>query len=148
MRWEGMRSAVYLDVRGLPTIGVGHLLTHDELTSGKIYIRNQYVRYYHGLTKDQVLTLFRQDLMAYEYVVSDAVIVPLKVHEFDVLCSFSFNVGLEAFKRSTLLRVLNQGEYANVPHQIRRWIYAGGEKIDGLVMRRRREADIWEKGYG
>ena len=55
-QWEGIETKVYRDVAGLPTIGVGHLLTKDELTSGKIVINGQQVKYGDGLTLQRYLT--------------------------------------------------------------------------------------------
>ncbi len=49
--WEGVELNVYRDVADLPTIGVGHLLTRDELTSGKISIQGELIKYADGLTK-------------------------------------------------------------------------------------------------
>lgn len=55
--WEGLELKLYKDVAGLPTIGVGHLLTRSELTSGKIIINSVAVRYADGITKQQALDL-------------------------------------------------------------------------------------------
>ena len=54
-QWEGIELKMYKDVAGLPTIGVGHLLTQDELSSGKILIQDKVARYADGLTKNQVI---------------------------------------------------------------------------------------------
>jgi lysozyme len=142
--WEGMRLTVYKDVAGFPTIGVGHLLTKDERSSGKIFINGEAVRYAGGLTEQQALDLLAQELTVFEEAVSKAVTVPLTQNQFDALVSFSYNVGLNAFKNSTLLKLLNQGKYAEVPAQLRRWIYAGGKKCKGLVNRREKEVEMWE----
>lgn len=53
---------MYKDVAGLPTIGVGHLLTQDVLSSGKILIHDKIARYADGLTKKQVIQLLAQDV--------------------------------------------------------------------------------------
>jgi hypothetical protein len=52
--------------------------------------------------------------------------------------------GAAAFRNSTLLKLLNQGKYAEVPAQLRRWIYAGGKKCKGLANRREKEVEMWE----
>ncbi len=141
--WEGFKSKVYKDAAGLPTIGVGHLLTRSELTSGKIIIKGETVRYAAGLTKDQVEDLLGQDLQGKEEAVNDGVKVKLNQNQFDALVSFCFNVGSAAFKDSTLLRLLNQGDYGSVPAQLRRWVHCGGEVVDGLVNRRKHEIELW-----
>ena len=142
-QWEGFETNVYLDSAGLKTIGVGHLLTKDELSSGKIIINGEAVKYANGLTKEQVLELLGQDLKRFDQAACDGVTVALKQYQFDALVSFSFNVGVSAFKNSTLLRVLNEGKYDEVPGQLRRWVFSGGNKVQGLVNRRENEVKLW-----
>ena len=141
--WEGVELNVYRDVADLPTIGVGHLLTRDELTSGKIFIRGELIKYADGLTRKQVIDLLGQDLRRFEEVINERVRVDLKQTQFDALVSFSFNVGGYAFRNSTLLKLLNQGKYNEVPNQLRRWVYSGGQKVQGLANRREKEIELW-----
>ncbi len=141
--WEGVRLSVYNDVAGLPTIGVGHLLTKEEIESKKIAIDGQIVDYTQGLTRQQVLDLLAQDLGRFEEAVRKAVQVPLNQNQFDALVSFAFNVGTQAFKGSTLVKVLNQGHFGDVPAQLRRWVKAGGKTAEGLVNRRENEINLW-----
>ena len=143
-QWEGTILDVYNDAAGLPTIGVGHLLTRDELTSGKIYIQGQLVRYTNGLTPQQALDLLGQDLDKFERVVDESVTVNLSQNQFDALVSFAFNVGGGAFKDSSLLKLLNQGQYNQVPDQLQRWTRAGGRVVQGLVNRRENEIKLWK----
>lgn len=145
-QWEGFKRTVYKDVAGLPTIGVGHLLTRNELSSGKIIIANETVRYNDGLTEQQVYDLLDQDLDPAEGVVNESVRVSLSQNQFDALVSFAFNVGTSAFRNSTLLKRLNAGEYAEVPAQLRRWVHAGGKTVKGLVIRRNHEIELWNRG--
>ncbi len=142
-QWEGFRNKVYDDAAGLPTIGVGHLLTQEENSSGKITINGQPIDYSQGLTDQQVMDLLAQDLVRFEQVVQNEVRVELNQNQFDALVSFSFNVGTQAFKSSTLLRVLNDGQYDEVPNQLRRWVKADGKTIQGLVNRRENEINLW-----
>jgi lysozyme len=141
--WEGFETRVYKDSAGLPTIGVGHLLTQDERSSGKIIINGQTVRYSNGITKQQVYDLLDQDLNRFEDVVNQRVTVPLEQSQFDALVSFSFNVGVGAFKNSTLLKRLNAGDYADVPNQLGRWVHSGGRVVQGLINRREHEIQLW-----
>ncbi len=142
-RSEAVKTAMYRDVAGLPTIGVGHLLTRSELASGKLHIEDQVVDWTRGLTLPQVNDLLRADLDWAELAVSNGVRVVLTGGQFDALVSFTFNVGAEAFRHSTLLRQLNAGDYVSVPAQLRRWIHAGGEESAGLVHRREEEIRLW-----
>jgi lysozyme len=141
--WEGFETQVYKDVAGLPTIGVGHLLTQDERSSGKIEITGQAVRYSNGITEQQVYDLLDQDLDRFEETVNQRVKVPLEQNQFDALVSFSFNVGVGAFSDSTLLKRLNARDHAEVPNQLRRWVRSGGQVVRGLVNRRELEIQLW-----
>ena len=142
--WEGLRTEVYDDAAGLPTIGVGHLLTKNERDTGRITIKGQAVDYQQGLSEQQVLDLLAQDLERFEAAVNDGVQVALNQNQYDALVSFAFNVGRQAFKSSTLLKKLNQGLYDEVPAQLRRWNKAGGNVIQGLVNRREKEIALWQ----
>jgi lysozyme len=142
-QWEGFELEVYNDSAGLPTIGVGHLLTKSELSSGKIVIKGVPVKYAGGLTNQQALDLLSQDVRPAEQTVTNGVKVSLNQNQFDTLVSFTFNVGGGAFTSSTLLKVLNQGQYAQVPDQLRRWTRAGGRVVQGLVNRRENEIKLW-----
>jgi lysozyme len=142
-QWEGSRSHVYQDAVGNDTIGVGHLLTDQDLQTGQIIINGVPVNYYDGLTENQIFDLLAQDLEQFEQAVTNKVTVPLNQNQFDVLTSFAFNVGIGNFSRSTLLKVLNQGRYEQVPYELRRWTTADGQELPGLVKRRNNEIQLW-----
>ena len=141
--WEGFKQTVYKDSAGLPTIGTGHLLTKSELSSGKITINGVPVSYENGLTEQQVTDLLAQDVQPAAAAVNNNVKVPLDQNQFDALVSFTFNVGVGAFTGSTLLKLLNQGQYDQVPDQLLRWTRAGGQVVQGLVNRRNNEIKLW-----
>jgi len=79
-------------------------------------------------------------------VIEREVKVDLTQGQMDALADFIFNVGAGAFRESTLLRVLNFGEYNRVPDELRRWIYANGEPNEGLKARREGEVILWNGG--
>ena len=142
-QWEGRRLYVYLDSGGAPTIGIGHLLTRAERRSGKLCIDGATVHYHHGLTIPQCDILLEEDLGPIFQAVDDHVDVPLTPHQRDALILFTFNVGMAAFAGSTLLRLLNQEDYAAVPTQLRRWVYDNGVVVQGLRNRREAEIALW-----
>ena len=127
--WEGCVLHPYKDAAGLLTIGVGHLIQPSE-TFGTI-------------TLDHALDILANDLIRFEEAVNKYVTVPLEQNQFDALVSFAFNVGVGAFKSSTLLKKLNVGFYESIPDQMLRWTKAGGKKLDGLVTRRKNEIELW-----
>ena len=135
-REEGIVLQIYKDPVGLPTIGVGHLLTREEKIGGK---------FARGITRDEALDLLRKDASYAEDVINRAVKVPLNQNQFDALCSMVFNIGTGAFQKSTLLKILNAGDYDGVPKQIVKWVRAGGKILPGLVSRRKNEIMLWQK---
>jgi len=146
---EGSEALPYQDSAGLWTIGVGHLLTKSELLSGKIRLSSfGLVEYGREPWPDEwVKTLLHDDLAGVETAIRRQVDVRLSQAQYDALCCWVFNVGVAAFAASTLLKRLNFYRYAEVPEQMRRWVYAGGKVIGGLKNRREREAMMWDGHY-
>ena len=142
-QWEGFKTQVYLDSAGLPTIGVGHLLTQDERASGQIRIGGVAVGTAAGLSEMLVSQLLSQDLGRFESAVTSLVIVDLQQNQYDALVSFAFNLGSTTLKTSTLLRELNAGNYDAVPTQLRRFVNSDGHPVPGLVNRRENEVKLW-----
>ena len=140
---EGIQRHFYLDVANYATIGIGHLLTQSERMSGKITIAGRSIEWRLGLTDLQCLQLLSQDVAKREKAVRDLVTTPINQHQFDALVVFVFNIGRGAFRRSTLLRLLNQGHYDAVPDQMRRWVYADGKVVEGLRVRREATIKLW-----
>ena len=71
------------------------------------------------------------------------VTVELNQNQYDTMVSWVYNLGGGNLKASTLLRVLNQGEFDGVPAQIMRWNKAGVKVLEGLTRRRQAEADLF-----
>jgi lysozyme len=141
---EDACNQLYNDVAGKATIGVGHLLTREEVDSGLIRICGVMVDFSQGLSDQQVMDLLEQDLATFENAVNDAVHVPLSQNQFDALVSFVFNVGIGAFRDSTLLKVVNRQQFSEVPAELLRWVRSGGKVIKGLGNRRKKEIELWE----
>jgi lysozyme len=129
-QYEGFSAVSYSDVAGKQTIGYGHLITAGE-------------KLLH-LSEDEAEGLLRADLALAEKAVSDLVLTPLSQCEFDALVSFVFNLGRNAFKNSTMLRLLNKGDLDAAAQQFERWNQAGGNVVAGLTRRRRMERAMFE----
>jgi len=143
---EGIEYEPYRDSAGLLTVGCGHLLTRDELSSGKIQCEDQIIRWKDGpLTDDEINSLLQEDVGWAEAAVDRAIQVGLTQNQFDSLVLFCFNIGANAFRESTLCKLLNEGNYTAVPDQMMRWCYAGGRVVRGLQTRRAREVALWNK---
>jgi lysozyme len=144
---EGVEPEPYRDSAGLLTVGAGHCLTKDELSSGKIQCGDQIIRWKDGPLSDaEIDALLAEDVGWAEATVTACVHVPLSQSQFDSLVLLCYNIGPNAFRNSTLCRVLNDGNYASIPAQMRRWCHAGGQVVPGLVTRRAREAALWQAG--
>lgn len=64
--------------------------------------------------------------------------------KYDALVDFAYNLGLGNLKQSTLLRKIKEGTpTGDIQEQFRRWVYAGGKVLKGLVKRREWEARRW-----
>ncbi|MNQ87056.1 Lysozyme RrrD [compost metagenome] len=77
--------------------------------------------------------------MQYEKGVEQSVVVLFTQEQFDALVSFTYNLGINALKGSTLLRKLNSGDYEGAADEFLKWNKAGGKILSGLT--RRREAE-------
>ena len=140
---ECLSNKAYIDIAGKKTIGIGHLLNAEELLTSKVRINGAYVDYSLGLTTKQCYDLCRQDLEKFCEAVDGIINVDLSQNQFDALVIFCYNVGIDAFKRSTLLKLLNDGDYKSVPEQLMRWTKAGGKQSNGLINRRKAEIMLW-----
>lgn len=133
---EGCRLSTYLDSAGIPTIGIGHLITPSEKTNGTFNIPLSGV--------DSALNLLAEDIEKTERLMDKIVgDLSLPQHQIDALLSFSFNVGAGAFSRSTLNALLHDGNTDECVKQFSRWVYAGNKPYAGLVKRRVVEAGLF-----
>jgi len=129
-RWEGLRVNAYLCPANVWTIGYGHTKT---ARPGLV------------ITHSEAERLLKQDLEVYEKAVRDYTKVPLTQSQFDALVSFTYNVGVGAFKGSTLLRLLNRNDYEGAANQFCRWVRGGGRELPGLVNRRKDEYKLFTR---
>ena len=125
MMMEGLRLTAYRDAAGVPTIGYGH-------TRG--------VRMGDRISEDWARKLLRQDVAEVERQVK-AMRVASSEGQLDALVSFAFNVGIGRLRRSTLLRLIREGgTKLQIQREFKRWVYAGGQRLRGLELRREWEA--------
>ena len=123
-RFEGVRLTAYQDQVGVWTIGYGH-------TRG--------VRPGDTCTLEQAQAWLLEDIAICEQDVNTHVKVPLTQGEFDALVDFAFNLGCASLNGSTLLRLLNAGDYHGAAAEFERWDHAGGKAVAGLLRRRQAE---------
>lgn len=122
---EGYRDNAYIPIAGdVPTIGFG-------TTTG--------VKLGDRTTPEKALTVALRDVQGFEGAIKECVTVPLAQHEYDAFVSLSYNIGSNAFCRSTLVRRLNAGDYVGACNQILRWDHFKGKPLAGLTKRRQEE---------
>lgn len=138
-QWEGCFLKAYhgaADRPGLLTIGYGHT---DAAGPPKVYAGQR-------ITAREAETILKNDLSKVEDAVERLVKVKLNDNQFATLVSFVFNVGEGNFRKSTLLRKLNAGDYESVPSELMKWTQANGKRVQGLANRRAAEAGLWVRG--
>jgi lysozyme len=95
----------------------------------------------------QVFEFLTYDLAAAESAVASAVIPFIPQQKFDALVDFTYNLGILAFKNSTLLKVINKNPGdLSIEKQFNRWIIAGGKPLAGLIRRRQSESWLYFNG--
>lgn len=126
--FEGVKLTAYPDpgTGGKPyTIGFGTTL-----------IKGQPVEPGMKITLDQAEMYFEEDLKDFEDSVRKLVKVPITQNQFDALVSLTYNIGLNAFGDSTLLKYLNSEKYGAAADEFLRWNRSGGRVMKGLSDRR------------
>lgn len=131
--FEGLKLSAYDDDTGVWTIGYGT----TRYPNGKRVSQGD------RCSLEQAKTYMQHDLKIFERAVNSAVKVPLKQNQFDALVSLTYNIGVGAFKNSTLLKKLNLGDYQEAANQFDVWVNAGGKRLQGLVNRRAMEKKIF-----
>ena len=127
-KYEGFRSKAYRCSANVLTIGFGHTLN---------------VKSTDVISLDEAECFLRQDVEFAEKEVNRHNL-NINQNKFDALVSFVFNLGAGNFARSTLLRKIKSNPNdPTIRKEFERWIYAGGKILNGLVRRRKEEADLY-----
>lgn len=98
------------------------------------------------ITEAEADAKLRDDLFDSERCVDLYVTVPLTRNQHAALVSFVFNLGCGNFASSTMLGLLNAGDYQGASHQFARWNRASGRVLTGLVLRRDAERQMFNQG--
>ena len=130
-KFEGMILRGYKDPVGIVTACAGHTKT---AVLGKPY------------TIEECNKLLDEDLAVHAAGTMACIKVPTTVGERAAYVSFTYNVGVGAFCKSTMARKLNAGDYRGACDELLRWTKAGGKELKGLVRRRQAERDICLQG--
>lgn len=124
---EGSRSNAYRDSKGLYTIGVGHLIKPNEKELK-----------YKTLTQQQIIQLFKEDIKSCNDAIHEVVPYGLTAYQHDALLSFCFNIGVDNFKRSTVIRHIRDHNIKGAADAFMLW-----NKPAVLEDRRKKEREIF-----
>ena len=127
--FEGLKLTAYICPAGVLTIGYGHT-GKDVKPSMKIDIFDAEI-------------LLKNDVARFEDSVNTLVDVNMTQGQFDALVSFCYNLGASALKGSTLLKLLNSGDYDAAGGQFIRWNKCKGRELAGLTARREAEQELY-----
>lgn len=134
-QFEGLRLVGYMPTpNDVPTCGYGSTRIH-----GRKVILGEHI------TIEEAQEQLELDLLQFEDVINNSVKTPLTQNQFDALVSFTYNVGSGNFKSSTLLKLLNAGNYKGAADQFVRWNKQAGKELPGLTKRRLMEKDLFLK---
>lgn len=126
--FEGLRLKSYQDSVGVWTIGYG---TTRGIGPGMT------------ITAEQAERMLQNDMIRFEPDIERLVKVLLSQSQWDALMSFTYNLGAANLGSSTLLKLLNAGDYAGAAEQFPRWNKAGDKVLAGLTKRRAAERAIF-----
>ncbi|WP_432713054.1 lysozyme [Pedobacter sp.] len=130
---EGMVLHPYQDSAGIATIGVGCTYYEDGTL---VTLQDE------PITEERALQLFRNLVKTYELAVGKAIHVPLTQNQFNALVSLCFNIGIAAFKQSTLVIKINtEASIAEIETWFLVWNKVGVAPI--LLDRRKREFQLF-----
>ena len=128
--YETLQLEAYLPTKDdVPTIGYGH---------------TKLVMLGNTCTPEQADAWFLEDVAWAEECVNRAVTANLLQQEFDALVSLCFNIGCRAFSGSTLVKLLNAGDYDAASAQFLVWNKQAGKELAGLTRRRHEERQLFE----
>jgi GH24 family phage-related lysozyme (muramidase) len=138
--FEGFRGRLYNDAAGYCTIAYGHVVKLARCDGSEPH------EFLNGVSEPRGGELLVKDMERAQRAVMTNVTMHLTDGQYAALCDFTFNVGGGNLKSSTLLKVINAGQFDRVPSQFRRWTVVGGKELAGLKARREREIDLFFDG--
>lgn len=130
---EGYRGEAYIPVPGdVPTIAFGST-TNSDGTPVRL-----------GQRTNPVAALKRlgEHVEIFEDAVKTCAPVPMYQHEFDAYVSLTYNIGGNAFCKSTIVKKLNAYDYEGACKEILKWDKFQGKSLPGLTKRRTEEYNI------
>jgi lysozyme len=133
-KFEGLKLRAYLCPAGVWTIGYGSTFFEN---GSKVQEGDK-------ITLDRADRLLFFVVTKFENEVKKIVKSAINENQLGALTSFAFNVGAGNLAKSTLLKKVNANPNdATIRDEFMRWTKAGGKVLNGLVTRRKAEADLY-----
>jgi lysozyme len=134
-QWEGFRAKAYRCPAQVWTVAFGHTSM-----AGPPAVKPGMV-----VSKAEGERILLNDLKVYEAGVRSAIKVNLTPNQYSACVSLCYNIGVGAFRRSSVARFCNRGQWKNAIDAFALWNKAGGKVLPGLVKRRAAEAALFAK---
>ena len=133
--FEGLKLKSYLDGGGVATIGYGSTM----------YKTGKRVKLGEEITLQEATALLEWEIDNKATVINSLLLkVIVNQNQFDALVSFAYNVGVEAFANSTLLKKLVKNPNdVSIRNEFMRWNKDNGRTVEGLTNRRKKESDFY-----
>ena len=136
-RYEGFKPKAYLCPANIPTIGYGSTYYED---GTKVKLTDS------PISETRATSLLMALLVSYEKAVDSFCRDDINQSQFDSLVCFSYNVGVNALKKSTLLKKVNANPNdPTIKNEFLKWDKANGKALKGLTKRRLEEANLYFK---
>ncbi len=131
--FEGFRRTAYQDPIGIWTIGYGHTSMAGDPSV------------FRGLTISEAKAdaILARDVAVFARGVSEQLRTTVSDQQYSALVSFAYNVGLDNFRKSSVLKAVNRQDFAAAGRRLQLWNKAGGRVLPGLVRRRAAEAALF-----
>ena len=137
--WESLRLEAYTATadearRGIWTIGYGSTYWPN----GKPVKQGETLA-----DEAEASLLFSITLDDFELCVCGELVWPIEQHRFDAMVSLAYNIGISAFRGSTIAKLLKAGEHEAIANQFPRWNKQSGKVLAGLSRRREQERNMY-----
>ena len=136
-RFEGCRLKPYLCPAGIATIGYGSTRYPN---GRRVTMQDEPI----SEEKAEVFLYYIVTRITYSiFKLCPILLIEDRGKQASII-DFAYNLGTGNLKASTLRRRINEGNWDEAAHELRKWIYGGGRRLRGLIIRRNVEARFFE----
>lgn len=130
--FESFQSKPYICPGGIATIGYGTTVYPD---GTKVELQD------HPIDEPLAIHMLHDDLLNRSKAINAMLQVQLSQNQFDALCSFAHNLGVNTLRKSTLLMLVNLELFSKASEEFGRYVYTGKPKKVSNGLKRRRQAE-------